>query len=84
MNIDFLYFYDVLLEKLKETPLIIASRIGNIDLVKELLSLGADMKAKDYSGRNCLEVARKYKNGFVADAIAKYAAKKGFYAVISK
>lgn len=46
---------------MKETPLHIASKIGNEKLIAALLNKGADAKAKDSYGRTCIETAKYHK-----------------------
>jgi len=55
---------------LKETPLFIACKFGHDELVEKLLSLGADWKEKDFLGRSCKDIAKKYKRSRVLQVLS--------------
>lgn len=54
-----------------ETPLIRAAKDGHLEVVKELIALGADINATDNRGRTALDLAIQLERNEVADALKK-------------
>jgi ankyrin repeat protein len=53
----------------KETPLIIASAVGDDDIVEALILLGADIEAADGSGDTALSHAARYRHKLVVSVL---------------
>lgn len=60
---------NVISDKQKETPLMVAARAGQSDIVKYLMSKGADTNAKNYQGLTAAMMARKNGHNEIADYI---------------
>jgi ankyrin repeat protein len=51
------------------TPLMLAARLGNRDMVKFLLNRGADKQIKNCEGHTAFDITRQAANGGVYDEI---------------
>ncbi len=58
------------------TPLMIAARTGNVAVVKLLLAKGADVHARDATGKSALQLAEEAKNAQVVDLLKQAGAKE--------
>ena len=58
------YWQDAVIQ-LKETPLLLACKLGHIKIVAALLERKADEDTRDFLGRNCFEIANRHKQSRV-------------------
>jgi hypothetical protein len=58
--------------KERDTPLIVASRIGHLEVVKLLLEYGADIYMRDKNGLNAYTVAKLYRQKKVVKTLKNY------------
>jgi ankyrin repeat protein len=58
------------------TPLMIAARAGNIEIVQALLAKGADVNAKDSEGKTALELAKERGDAKVVELLKQSGAKE--------
>jgi ankyrin repeat protein len=60
------------INKLRQTPLHYAAKIGNEDMIELLLSKGANSLHRDAVGRTPIELANEYGNNDAMIQIKKY------------
>jgi len=63
-------------KKIKWTALMEAAATNNLEMVRLLIKMGANIREKDYSGRTALKIAKEHKNTAIAELIENEMKKK--------